>query len=426
MTYNQSDVESCDVCIVGAGPVGIYLAVNLATAGIKTFAFDLLPQLTDDPRAISHMPVLFKDFEKVGILKQMKDASRIHSGAISFRRTQDQKVIEKIPPIPNRPGPLVCPQKAFCEILLGKIKDLPNAKLDFGQNVVKMEQNADGVLLTVEDVTSKKTRQVRCRFLVGADGAKSIVRKSMGLEYQGESLPFKLIAADLIFPFEKYGFEGANFMLDPDNYGIIALFAETEQKETVWRVSAGFPSSMSDEAIMDGLPEKFQSMFPEMKADSYRLLRAQPYDLHQFCVPSLIKDSAILVGDAAHLANPYSGQSLACGIFDASSLADCLVPVLKGEAPESLLEEWSQDRILKFKTVMDPLSRRCFEAVRDPDVESVAQRHPFLKAMKAGPAGPPPPSLATDATKLKSWPSKSTGSGAEGGTDNIHLIWNKV
>ena len=96
-------------------------------------------------------------------------------------------------------------------------------------------------------------------------------------------------------------------------------------------------------------------------------------------------------------------------------------------APDALLDEWSKDRVAKFRNVLDPLSRACFAAVRHPEADSIAQRHPFLKAFKAGPAGGPPPSLQTECNSLYSWVLEE-GSEHESATEkeNIQLIWSKA
>lgn len=87
---------------------------------------------------------------------------------------------------------------------------------------------------------------------------------------------------------------------------------------------------------------------------------------------------------------------MASGVLDASSLADALVSCLQKGASESLLDGWAEARREKFLKAIDPISKGCFWAVQDPDVDSLPQRHPLIKAMKAG----KPPSMGTDVTML--------------------------
>jgi 2-polyprenyl-6-methoxyphenol hydroxylase-like FAD-dependent oxidoreductase len=97
--------------------------------------------------------------------------------------------------------------------------------------------------------------------------------------------------------------------------------------------------------------------------------------------------------------NPYAGLGLTSGFFDAASLADCLMSVVKRGAPVSLFTEWSNARIESYRKIVDPLSRAAFSRVQDSDPDTVAQRDPILKAINSGQMKSPP-SLTTDVEKL--------------------------
>lgn len=94
-------------------------------------------------------------------------------------------------------------------------------------------------------------------------------------------------------------------------------------------------------------------------------------------------------------------MGLGTGILDASSLADVLTSHVHRGAPDSLLDAWAQARRDVFKKIVDPISRASFWTLQDPDVDSLPDRQPMLKAMKK--AGAKPPSLATDATQLEGY-----------------------
>lgn len=398
--------ERYDVCVVGGGPVGSYLTMRLAQAGINVCAFEALSELPEEPRAFAHLPGLFKEFAKAGILEKMKELSVSLSG-VAFRRKTDLQIIEQIRPKPGQPRTLALPQKRFTEeILLDKLREFPSGRVLFGHKVVRVHESGSEVKVEVEDVETGSTRTVQCQYLVGADGARSMVRGAMGIKYEGTPVPYKLIAADVIFPFEKYDFEASNFLLDGEDFGAINYIRKTIAEETVWRVSTAFPITMSDEEVLNDVPNKFPRLMGDLQPGRYQVLQVQPYKAHQSCTPTMLKGRMMLIGDAAHLANPYSGQLLASGIFAASSLAECLTSILRHGASTTLLEEWNEARMTNFKNVLDPLSRKCMAAVGNSDVETIGDRHPFLMMIKLGPRGGPPQFLETDVTKLKSWPSK--------------------
>jgi len=112
-------------------------------------------KLADEPRAVSHMPVLFKEFEKAGTFDRMREVSMIHGGAISYRRTKDQQIVDRILPLPHRPGPLTVPQRVFTELLINKLEDSPNGQLLLGHRLADVEKGGKCILVTVEDVRSE-------------------------------------------------------------------------------------------------------------------------------------------------------------------------------------------------------------------------------------------------------------------------------
>lgn len=300
---SSAPVEST-VVIVGAGPVGVYLAVRLAALGITATVLEAATHISDAPRAVTHMPTMFAEFKRAGIYDMLASQSKVHSGGVSFRKPSDQSLIERIPAIPGRPGPIVVPQKQFTETLIERLKGLEKGRLCLGTKVMKVEEMEDGegVLVEAEEHQTGETKRFKAKWLVGADGGRSFVRNTMGVKYEGKSLPWKLVAADVVFPFQEYGFDGANFMCDDKDFGNIAVTAELEDGSWLWRVGCAFPDSMSDEEIMNGLPAKFDKMFPApgTKHEKYRLVNAAPYQASQLCVPQFRKGRILLIGDAAH------------------------------------------------------------------------------------------------------------------------------
>ena len=101
------------------------------------------------------------------------------------------------------------------------------------------------------------------------------------------------------------------------------------------------------------------------------------------------------------MTNPYAGQGLNTGIFDAASLADALVSIIQRGASEGLLDRWSEARRNIFRNIVDPMSKAAYWAFQDPDTDSLPERHPLLKAMKAGGPNAKPPEFGTDVTKFE-------------------------
>jgi len=257
---------------------------------------------------------------------------------------------------------------------------------------------------------SGETERIDAAFLVGADGAHSRVRKCMGVELSGETLDAQLVATDLRFPFKSHGFFDANFVVDKADYGLIGRI----DNAGLWRVSFCVPGSQTEEDIKRTLDEKLRTMLPnsgkdEAGNDAFEVVRVAPYRAQQRCADTLTSGRVSLVGDAAHLTNPYAGLGLASGIADADALAPVLTHILSGKASDAdqLLSSWSDARRQKFADVVDKPSRMAYARVKSKvdsqdEVEALLARDPMVRALKSG-MPVMPPNLRTVGEELAGW-----------------------
>ncbi|KAJ8114702.1 hypothetical protein OPT61_g3481 [Boeremia exigua] len=415
------DDERLPIIVSGGGCVGLFLALLLAQSPIPNRVLVVEPQHPDpaSTRAMAHQPPTFPLFAQVpGLLHELFAAGSLSSG-ICFRtsvKNGSQVIASKT--FNNEAeglkgkGQLLLPQGKFQNILMGRLATVEGrAEVRLGWCVEGFTQSDSGDSVSVQVASpTGQTEYINAAYLVGADGAHSCVRKCAGIELLGETLDRQLVATDLRFPFKEHGFLDANFIVDPDDYGLVGRIDNTD----LWRVSYGVPSSQTEEDIQAGLHEKLHCMLPSEGKnadghDAFEVVRVAPYKAQQRCASTFAKGRVLLVGDAAHLTNPYAGLGLASGMADADSLAPILSHILSGKANDAarLLSSWSVARRHKFADVVDKPSRVAYARVRSKtgsqeDVDALVERDPLVKGLRTG-MPVMPPSLRTVGEDLDGW-----------------------
>lgn len=288
--------EKSPILIIGAGPVGLFLALLLARSQIPCRIIDANTSPDrDSTKSIAYQPSVLPILQKAGILDAVKDVGLMLKD-IAFRRTTTGEIIVKVPTPPNAPGVLVLPQWKLMAVVETELNKL-GVEVERGWNVVKIDNSKTDHVEVIAETPAGEKHTFIGQYLVAADGGKSFVRKSLGIAFQGETLPSQFIATDVRYPFEKYGFSHTQFMMDPENYGLISQM----NKEGLWRVSFSVPNNISTEdEIEKALVAKYEAMFPGPRPLQFEVVNAAPYKSQQLCAETMRKGRVLLVGDAAH------------------------------------------------------------------------------------------------------------------------------
>src|SRR3546814_638169 len=175
------------------------------------------------------------------------------------------------------------------------------------------------------------------RWLIGADGARSQVRKSAGIDFEGFTWPERFVVTNLADDLTQFGFAYTNYVTDPDRWAVV-LRLEDEDGKPNWRVTYPTDPSLSDEEVLD--PANVQARLLDVisGADELHLRYCGIYRVHQRVARHFRKGRVLLAGDAAHINNPLGGFGLNSGIQDAASLADKLADVWPRRADDQLLD----------------------------------------------------------------------------------------
>lgn len=329
------------VLIVGAGPVGLVTALRLHGFGIRCTVFEADDHLPQDLRASTFHPPTMDMLEPYGITEQLLASGRpCPSWQIRIHETHEKAEfdLKLIADQTRHPYRLQCEQSKFCALLLEALSGSPFVDLRFGARVTAIEQDSSGVEFEVEE--RDRRRRWAGEFAVGADGARSVVRKALGLEFDGKTYPETTILTTTQFPFQDHlpGLSNVNYVWTEG--GTFSLLHLPDR----WRCSLyrDPDESVEDASQPDAVERKLQRIVP--RSQRYEVLDQRVYRLHMRIVEDYVRGRVALAGDAAHLNSPSGGMGMNGGVHDAFVLTEELQRVLAG-APPSQLDRYTQRRL---------------------------------------------------------------------------------
>jgi 3-(3-hydroxy-phenyl)propionate hydroxylase len=333
-------VEEAPVAIAGAGPVGMTIALWLARHGLPSLLLEAAPrQSGEGSRSICIQKDVLDVFERLGCGRVMADRGVSWTLGRTYFRDRELFQIrfpevgrDAFPPFVN------LPQAEMERILLQRVRREPLIDLRFGHRVDGLEQDEAGVRLAL--ATPAGPAVLRAAYLAGCDGARSTVRRLLGVDFPGHSFEDRFLIADvraeLPFPNER------RFFFDPPfNPGRQVLVHP--QPDDVWRIDWQIPPDVDVEAegASGGLDRRIRAVVGDAP---YELVWLSTYRFHQRVAASLVAGRVFLAGDAAHLMSPFGARGLNSGVADAENLAWKLWLVLTGRAPAGLLATYDDER----------------------------------------------------------------------------------
>ena len=332
------------VIVAGAGPVGLLTALALARQDVSVLVLEAEPGLTRDLRAGTFHPPSLEMMAPYGITDEMhKTAIKVPRWQIRDRKEGvivdwDVSLIKELTPYPYR---LHLEQHRLTPIIHSKLRECPNAEVRFSHEVTDFSQTADKVVVTAK--TPGGAEKLEANWLVGADGGRSMVRKCMGVAFDGYTWPERFLVASTTYDYEPHGYRLNTYVADPENWN--AMFKMPGDGPVgLWRVLFPVRPDEDEAAALSGenVERLMQGFQP--KAGRYQIENQNLYKVHQRVAADFRVGRALLAGDAAHVNNPIGAFGLNGGIHDAINLAEKLGRVCRGAAGAELLDLYVRQR----------------------------------------------------------------------------------
>jgi 3-(3-hydroxy-phenyl)propionate hydroxylase len=336
------------VIVVGAGPVGAVTALALVKKGIPVTLIEAEAEPPEDQRAATIHPPTVEMLADLG-LKDEAFAGGLLSPIFHFRDrvTGELVAVFDISLLKGEvPYPFVVQWEQYKLVRAAKpnIEASGIAEVRFSTKVADLEQGSDHVDVTLTGPDGE-TEKIRGRYVIGADGGRSTVRRLAEIEFEGFTWPERFIKIGTSFDFGATGrgFCTRNYFSDPNEW--LNLFKVTGNGPPgIWRGIMPVPPEESDEQAlsMDGIQLRLQGIHP--RSGGYEIPYHALYSVHQRVAATFNKGRVLLAGDSAHVNNPIGGMGMNGGIHDAMNLTTKLADVWFRRAEPDVLDRYTRQR----------------------------------------------------------------------------------
>ncbi len=371
------------VFIAGAGPVGLSAAAALVRAGVPVTVFEGAGELSRESRASTFHPSTLDMLADLGLADALV-ATGLIAPRVQYRTRHDGIIaafdFAAIADLTRHPYRLQSEQHNLTRIIDANLRGDPNYRIELDARVCGLQQDADGVSVTVAHADGRSEAR-RGRWLIGADGARSEVRKALDVEFEGFTWPERFLVVGTTFDFPSIvpGLDAVSYVADPTQWHFYL------QIPGMWRMMFPVAPEVSDETATSRAfaRQTLATVQPTVRDDD--IVHVTLYRVHQRVAKTFRVGRAFLAGDAAHINNPLGGMGMNGGIHDAINLTGRLARVWGGEAPDAELDRYDRQRRL---VTLEYVQKHTIQNKRNLEATDPAEQARFRAEMRAIAADP--------------------------------------
>jgi 2-polyprenyl-6-methoxyphenol hydroxylase-like FAD-dependent oxidoreductase len=374
----RSEIDT-DVLIVGGGPVGLFLANECARHNLRWRLVETHASQSKYSKALSIFPRTLEILDMAGMAAPFLDAANRVTSVVVMSHDRRLAHMSFMPAESPYPFVAMVPQNVSEAILADQLTR-KGGRVEYETTFISAEQDDDGVSATLDH--KGEPLSVRASFLVGCDGAHSVVRRMVNISLEGGEYDASFMLADIETDDDLPADE---LQLCPSEFGPVAIFPMSATRR---RIVATIDRPEGDAPSLDLVRRILRQRAPR-GIEAHAMHWSSYFRIHHRHATNLRVGRVFMAGDAVHIHSPFGGQGMNTGLHDIWNLTWKLALFLRGHGNERLLDSYTQERVPVIRSVIETTDfltkvlgtpNRLAQTLRDAVIPMVSHMAPFQHA----------------------------------------------